>query len=191
MDHDEHFDHFGEQYDEHYVDEQGYPEHGDHLHDAEVFHDADAHHDGEDDAYDPDAHDDAQTLDFEPSQCHESIDYEPPSPSYPYPEDQQPPDSEITMESLGDPGKPNKVPRHVSEIYASDAVSGTELDHNNSIISEYLRSKDRDWDHVTKRTEPLNLLELPVDVLRLIVKEVRRTLRPTHTEYSPPCFSAC
>lgn len=164
----EHDHHFGEQYDDHYVDEHDYslhhPEHDEYDQHPDVFHDAD----GDDDAYDPEAHDDAQTLDFEPS----TIDYEPPSPSYPYPEDQQPPDLEIPLEDLDEHGDKSRNGRHISEIYNHDAVSGAELDHDNSVISEYLRSKDPDWDNVPQRTEPLTLLELPVDVLRLIVKEV-------------------
>lgn len=169
MDHD---DHFGEQYDDHYVDEHDYsPQHEhDHEHDHDAYHDD--YHDVDDDAYDPEVHDDAQTLDFEPN----NVDYEPPSPSYPYPEDQQPPDSDILLDDSDVRGVQNKNPKHVSEIYCHDAVSGTDLDHDNSIISEYLRSKDPDWDNVPQRTEPLNLLELPVDVLRLIVKEVHRPL---------------
>lgn len=163
-----HVHHFGEQYDDHYVDEHDYslhhPEHDEYDHHPDGFHDGD----GDDDAYDPEAHDDAQTLDFEPS----NLDYEPPSPSYPYPEDQQPPDLEIPLDDLDQHGDKSRNPRHISEIYNHDAVSGAELDHDNSVISEYLRSKDPDWDNVPQRTEPLTLLELPVDVLRLIVKEV-------------------
>lgn len=181
MDHDDHLD---DPYDDHYADEHVYahPEDDEeHAHDPDVYHDAHAHDGGggddgdddddDDDVYDPEGHDDAQTLDFEPG--NENVDYEPPSPSYPYPEDQQPPDSEVPPEDLNDQGEPTRNPRHVSEIYAHDAISGTELEHDNSIISEYLRSKDLDWDNVPQRTDPLNLLELPVDVLRLIVKEVR------------------
>lgn len=182
MDHDENLD---DSYDHHYADEHAYAhleDEEDHGHDPDVYHDAHAHDGGDDDdddVYDPEGHDDAQTLDFDPG--NENVDYEPPSPSYPYPEDQQPPDSDIPIEDSDDQGEPTRNPRHVSEIYAHDAISGTELDHDNSIISEYLRSKDLDWDNAPQRTDPLNLLELPVDVLRLIVKEVRSpcTLLPT------------
>lgn len=181
----EHTGHIGEQYDDHFVDEHDYSPHHpgyEHGHHAEhIFHDEDGYqdgyhdnyHDGEDDVYDPEAHDDAQTLDFEPNSM---PDYEPPSPSYPYPEDQQPPDLDIPLLEPDARSVQIRSPKHVSEIYAHDAVSGTELDHDNSIISEYLRSKGPDWDSVARRSEPMTLLDLPVDVLRLIVKEVDRFL---------------
>lgn len=183
MDHD---DHFGEQYDDHYVDERDYsphhPEYEDygHQHEHEHEHDHvyhDGYHDIEEDVYDPESHDDAQTLDFEPS----NLDYEPPSPSYPYPEDQQSPDSDMLLDEPDARGVQNTTSKHVSEIYSHDAVYSTELDHDNSIISEYLRSKDPDWDNIPQRTEPLTLLEMPVDVLRLIVKEVRRLPCSAHS----------
>lgn len=115
--------------------------------------------------------DDAQdTLDHD--HTNGSMDYEPPSPSYPYPDDQQPPDAE-PLDGQDEHLDLNKDPRHVSEIYSHDAVTGHALDHDNSIISEYLRSRDPDWDQLPPRTEHLKLLDLPLDVLRLIVKEVR------------------
>lgn len=146
-------DHFDQHYDDHYAHEHDYPP----DHDQLAYDDAD-----------PYANDD---LFYE----HEdgTLDYEPPSPSYPYPEDQQPPDSEVAIEDIDHRDLASRNPRHVSELY-NDAVSGTELDPGSSVISEYLRSKDPYWDNVQERTEPLNLLELPVDILRLIVKEVRQ-----------------
>lgn len=179
MDHDL----FDDQYDDHLVDEHDYyhaieddegPEHeADHYHDA-AGHGSLGGGEGEDNEnHDPDVHGDAQTLDFVPT--NDGLEYEPHSPSYPYPEDQQPPESEIASGHLGEDGdqtEEQRNPRHISEIYARDAVSGAELGHDSSIIAEYMKSKDPDWDNVTRRTEPLNLLELPVDVLRLIVKEV-------------------
>lgn len=122
--------------------------------------------------YDPDAHAESHNVDYD--QDNDNIDYEPPSPSFPYPDDQLPPDSELQFDDLDARDGESRNPRHVSELYAND-VTGNEPDQDNSVISEYLRSKDPDWDNVQQRTEPLNLLELPVDVLRLIVKEVCQT----------------
>lgn len=158
---DNHQNHFDEHFNDHYAHEHDYaPDHS-HLANNDLFYDPEAHaasHGG---------------IDYAGESAHEdgSIDYEPPSPSYPYPEDQQPPDSELTIEELDSRDLSSRNPRHVSELY-NDAVSGTELDQGSSVISEYLRSKDPYWDNIQERTEPLNLLELPVDVLRLIVKEV-------------------
>ena len=45
-----------------------------------------------------------------------------------------------------------------------------------SVISKFLKGKEREWEAVSQRKGPLTLLELPVDVLRLIVKEVRRAV---------------
>lgn len=108
------------------------------------------------------------------------VDYEPPSPSYPYPEDQQPPEPEIPAQDVDDQDyendhAPSRDIRH-SEIYGQDAVFGTVPEPDSSIISEYLRSKDPDWDNADqRRTDPKNLLDLPDDVLRLIVKEASQT----------------
>lgn len=109
----------------------------------------------------------------------QNADYEPPSPSHPYPPDQQPPESDLPAQDDVDghdydsDHAPSRNIRH-SEIYGQDAVSGTIPDPDNSIISEYLRSKDPDWDNVD-RTEPKNLLDLPDDILRLVVKEASQT----------------
>lgn len=168
--------HFEEHYDDHYAHEHDYPlNHG--------------HHANEDLFYDPDAHAASHGVEYEASHEDASIEYEPPSPSYPYPEDQQPPDSELTIEDLEPRDLSSRNPRHVSELY-NDAVSGTDLDQGSSVISEYLRSKDPYWDNVQERSEPLNLLELPVDVLRLIVKEVHTPDLQT-CSIPPPLFLSC
>ena len=39
-------------------------------------------------------------------------------------------------------------------------------------VSEYFKGKDQQWGEVYGRRRPLSLLELPIDILRLIVKEV-------------------
>ncbi len=38
-------------------------------------------------------------------------------------------------------------------------------------MTELFSDKTREWECVRKKTGPLNLLDLPVDILRLIVKE--------------------
>jgi hypothetical protein len=39
-------------------------------------------------------------------------------------------------------------------------------------ISRLLKGKEQEWDAIRSKTGPLHLLDLPVDILRLIVKEV-------------------
>lgn len=39
------------------------------------------------------------------------------------------------------------------------------------IVSEYLKGKDEQWRALYERKRPLTLLELPIDILQLIVKE--------------------
>lgn len=56
-------------------------------------------------------------------------------------------------------------PRHVSQVYQDEA--GDIMDHDP--ITEYLKSKDPDWDAQPPETK--NLLDLPEDILRLVVKE--------------------
>lgn len=170
-------DHFDEQYDEHqYTPEHGYPsdhEQEEDLDDAEPYGANDVSNANDEPYYDPEAHAESHHLDYE--QGNDNIDYEPPSPSYPYPEDQLPPDSDLQLDDLDGREDTSRNPRHISELYTQDVLAN-EVDQGNSVISEYLRSRDPDWDNVPQRTEPLNLLELPVDVLRLVVKEVCQDL---------------
>ncbi|KAL2020660.1 hypothetical protein VTK56DRAFT_8056 [Thermocarpiscus australiensis] len=43
------------------------------------------------------------------------------------------------------------------------------------IVSEYLKGKDEQWRAIYERKRPLTLLELPIDILQLIVKEITHT----------------
>ncbi len=38
-------------------------------------------------------------------------------------------------------------------------------------VSRYLKEKEQEWKAVSERSRPLTLLELPVDILSLVVKE--------------------
>lgn len=59
-------------------------------------------------------------------------------------------------------------------------------DHTRPTVSDYLRDKEREWNRPSERKGPLTLLELPVDILRLIVKEASLLL--CHTGRVPePC----
>lgn len=152
------------------------------------------HHQGEvgvDDGYDGEVNDYAQDTAYDDELGDQNADYEPPSPSYPYPEDQQPPESDIPAEDLDDQEnyESEQESRHIrrSEIYEHDAVSGHLAERDSSIISEYLKSKDPDWENADQqRTEPLTLLDLPVDILRLIVKEASQT--HTLASHPVPCL---
>lgn len=94
-----------------------------------------------------------------------------------YPEDSYPDGEGAPQDAPPDDdlnGSPdlNGDPRHFSQVYQDDA--GDVMDHDP--ITEYLKSKDPDWD--AQPTEPKNLLDLPEDILRLIVKEASHHARP-------------
>lgn len=153
--------------------------HNDHFDDAFDAYSTEDHDDDDDHGVDgPDsesndfnAHATAHSLEYQHNNSN-NMDYEPPSPSHPYTEDHESQDSDSSPEGPNEDLDLDQNPKHLSEIYSQDAVSGADFDQDLSIISEYLRSKDYSWDQLTTRTEPLNLLGLPLDVLRLIVKEV-------------------
>ncbi|KAL2280724.1 hypothetical protein FJTKL_12423 [Diaporthe vaccinii] len=116
--------------------------------------------------------------DYDPN-AYGSRDYDdPPQDAYP---DEAPMD-ESAMDDLDNPDLDNPDmnspdldadfggdPRHVSQIYQDEA--GDITDHDP--ITEYLKSKDPDWD--VQPPETKNLLDLPEDILRLVVKEITHT----------------
>jgi hypothetical protein len=59
-----------------------------------------------------------------------------------------------------------------------ESSSGPDLlpprEHSISSISRLLKGKEREWKAVRSKMGPLYLLDLPVDILRLIVKEVSK-----------------
>ncbi|ROV97884.1 hypothetical protein VSDG_04843 [Cytospora chrysosperma] len=95
-----------------------------------------------------------------------------PYPDDPYPDDQQPPQDAPPDDDLDGSPDLHGDPRHFSHVYQDDA--GDVVDHDP--IAEYLKSKDPDWD--VQPAEPKNLLDLPEDILRLIVKEASHTRPP-------------
>ena len=58
-------------------------------------------------------------------------------------------------------------------------------------VSKYLKGKEREWREVSERGRPLDLLELPVDILNLIVKEARPTRAPHLLLPKSPLMSCC
>jgi len=56
-------------------------------------------------------------------------------------------------------------------VDSSTSAVNTPRDQSRAAVSRYLKDKEEEWNKVPERTGPLNLLELPVDILRLIVKE--------------------
>jgi hypothetical protein len=64
------------------------------------------------------------------------------------------------------PGSEAEVPASSTSISARDSTRPT--------VSKYLKDKEREWNKVAERKGPLTLLELPVDILRLIIKEASR-----------------
>ena len=50
-------------------------------------------------------------------------------------------------------------------------VPSSHTEKTSRIVSEYLKGKDQQWKELYEKKRPLTLLELPVDILRLIVKE--------------------
>lgn len=118
---------------------------------------------GFEDSYD-DRNNPQDADDYDPN-AYGSRDYDdPPQDAYP---DEAPVDEfenpdlnspELDADFSGDP-------RHVSQVYQDEA--GDITDHDP--ITEYLKSKDPDWD--VQPPETKNLLDLPEDILRLVVKE--------------------
>lgn len=125
-----------------------------------------------------DSYDDRNTPndadDYDPN-AYGSRDYDDPSQDA-YPDEA--PMNEPAMDDLDSPDLDNPDldnpdldadfggdPRHVSQIYQDEA--GDITDHDP--ITEYLKSKDPDWD--VQPPETKNLLDLPEDILRLVVKE--------------------
>ncbi|KAK3336576.1 hypothetical protein B0T19DRAFT_43299 [Cercophora scortea] len=60
---------------------------------------------------------------------------------------------------------------------ADAATDGPVTTHEKTskIVSQYLKGKDQQWKAIYERKGPLTLLELPIDILRLIVKEITHT----------------
>lgn len=186
--------HHHAQYDDEH-DESLEPEYYEHTGDSWPLDESNNHQhvEGADDDYDGEMNDYAHDTGYEDDHGDQNADYEPPSPSYPYPEDQQPPESDMPLEDLDEQDYNDDHSRNIrhSEIYEHDAVSATMPERDSSIISEYLRSKDPDWDNADqRRTEPQNLLDLPVDILRLIVKEASQT-HPYNRILGRPHASCC
>ncbi|OIW35624.1 hypothetical protein CONLIGDRAFT_627666 [Coniochaeta ligniaria NRRL 30616] len=55
------------------------------------------------------------------------------------------------------------------------SILNASRDQSRTTVSKYLKDKGREWNKVSERNGPLTLLELPVDILRLIVKEITHT----------------
>ncbi|KUI52475.1 hypothetical protein VP1G_10311 [Cytospora mali] len=85
------------------------------------------------------------------------------SPDDSYPDNPQSPHNTLPDDDLDDSHESNGDPRHFSQIYQDDA--GDVMDRDP--ITEYLKSKDPGWD--VQPAEPKNLLDLPEDILRIII----------------------
>lgn len=117
-----------------------------------------------DDSYDANDYDDAN--DDVGGNDHESNGYEAyQDDSYPDQQQQQQSPHDASPDDFDDNPSLDSNHRHFSPIYQDDA--GLVMDHDP--ITEYLKSKDPDWD--VQPAEPKNLLDLPEDILRLVVKE--------------------
>jgi hypothetical protein len=84
--------------------------------------------------------------------------------------EKQHPDSEVEVSATFLGGLP---------VDSSTATTNTSRDQSRPTVSKYLKDKERLWNQVSERKGPLTLLELPVDILRLIVKEASLLLCPT------------
>jgi hypothetical protein len=67
----------------------------------------------------------------------------------------------------------------------SSAVHSSK-DQARPTVSKYLGNKECEWNRVSERKGPLTLLELPVDILRLIVKEASPA-----ASVRPSVYSCC
>lgn len=74
-------------------------------------------------------------------------------------------------------------------VDGSPSTSVSSRDQNRTTVSKYLKGKEREWNKVSDRKGPLTLLELPVDILRLIVKEVSSLLYPEPGPSSAPLLA--
>lgn len=94
--------------------------------------------------------------------------------------EKQHPDSEVDASA---PSFPASLPADCS----TSAVNPSR-DQSLPTVSEYLKDKEREWSRTSERKGPLTLLELPVDILRLIVKEACLLLCPVPAGHVPePC----
>lgn len=99
--------------------------------------------------------------------------------------------AEVTSSQADDrfPMNPKTASSMVStpNILQSTATSNTYSDHASEVasndagvrrkLSKLLRGKEAEWTAVVQKDRPLQLLDLPMDILREIVKEVSRHLR--------------
>lgn len=58
-----------------------------------------------------------------------------------------------------------------ADVSAAAAPSAQQYPETRT-VSGYLGEKDQEWKALYEKKRPLTLLELPVDILRLVVKEV-------------------
>ncbi|GAB1311399.1 hypothetical protein MFIFM68171_01609 [Madurella fahalii] len=58
---------------------------------------------------------------------------------------------------------------------ACATAAASTQEKTSKIVSEYLKGKDQQWREIYQRKRPLTLLELPIDILQLIVKEITHT----------------
>lgn len=61
-----------------------------------------------------------------------------------------------------------------------EAPSGTPQGNSTQVVTDYIREKDQERNVTPRQDRPLTLLELPVDILQLIVKEVSLFLSSLH-----------
>ncbi len=71
-------------------------------------------------------------------------------------------------------GSPLKL-GHIPSNEAEEETGGTLIFATRKPrISKYLKGKEKEWARAVEKRGPLQLLDLPVDVLKEIIKEVHR-----------------
>lgn len=74
-----------------------------------------------------------------------------------------------------------------------EAPGGTPQGNSTQVVTDYIREKDQERNVTPRQDRPLTLLELPVDILQLIVKEVSLFLSSLHASavltWCPPDHS--
>lgn len=81
------------------------------------------------------------------------------------------PSTSETEKSLNDPGSTSTShSTYLPETLQSQSDHGS-LDSKDK-LSRFLKGKEREWAAATNKNHPLNILDLPTDILRLIIKEV-------------------
>lgn len=84
-------------------------------------------------------------------------------------------DKRLLHEKDGSPVELAHITSHGAKVELGDAQSQATTMLG---TSRCLKGKEKEWTLPVRRKGPLRLLDLPVDILKMIIKEVKKRLRP-------------